>query len=174
MRRSPQDAGFTLIELLVVILLISILAATAASRFFTTDEIQPQQQRDAVINLLRQVQMQSMQDSSGVYSRCPTLLLQSTVAGIARQNACNASASFTVDSSDLSQIDLTGSTGFRVTVSCDSRSYTEGETAPGVARSVRIYTLDAVACSGTGTCPDNAAAAGANYVERRRQVQASD
>lgn len=110
MRRSPQDAGFTLIELLVVILLISILAATAASRFFTTDEIQPQQQRDAVINLLRQVQMQSMQDSSGVYSRCPTLLLQSTVAGIARQNACNASASFTVDSSDLSQIDLTGST----------------------------------------------------------------
>lgn len=53
--------------------------------------------------------MQSMQDSSGVYSRCPTLLLQTNVAGIARQNACSASASFTVDSSDLSQIDLTGS-----------------------------------------------------------------
>lgn len=107
--RSPRSVGFTLIELLVVILLISILAATAASRFFTTDEIQPQQQRDAVINLLRQVQMQSMQDSSGVYSRCPTLLLQTNVAGIARQNACSASASFTVYSSDLSQIDLTGS-----------------------------------------------------------------
>ena len=107
---AQRRSGFTLIELLVVILLISILAATAASRFFTTDEIQPQQQRDAVINLLRQVQMQSMQDSSGVYSRCPTLLLQSTVAGIARQNACNASASFTVDSNDLSQISLIGST----------------------------------------------------------------
>lgn len=104
-----RRAGFTLIELLVVILLISILAATAASRFFTTDDIQPQQQRDAVINLLRQVQMQSMQDSSGVYSRCPTVLLQTNVAGIARQNACNASASFTLDSSDLSQIDLSGS-----------------------------------------------------------------
>lgn len=104
-----RRAGFTLIELLVVILLISILAATAASRFFTTDDIQPQQQRDAMINLLRQVQMQSMQDSSGVYSRCPTVLLQSTVAGIARQNACNTSASFTVDSSDLSQISLSGS-----------------------------------------------------------------
>ena len=109
MRRSPPVAGFTLIELLVVILLISILAATAASRFFTTDEFQPQQQRDAVINLLRQVQMESMQDSSGVYSRCPTVLLQTNAAGIARQNACNASASFTVDSSDLSQIDLSGS-----------------------------------------------------------------
>ena len=105
-----RRAGFTLIELLVVILLISILAATAASRIFATDEIQPQQQRDAVINLLRQVQMQSMQDSSGVYSRCPTLLIQSSAAGIARQNACNASASFTVDSNDLSQINLSGST----------------------------------------------------------------
>lgn len=115
MRQSPQDAGFTLIELLVVILLISILAATAASRIFTTDEMQPQQQRDAVINLLRQVQMQSMQDravidQNGDYIRCATVLLQPNVAGIARQNACNASASFTVDSSDLSQIDLTGST----------------------------------------------------------------
>ena len=82
--------------------------------------------------------------------------------------------SWTTCSGASQTLDLTGSTGFRVTVSCDSRSYTEGETAPGVARSVRIYTLDAVACSGTGTCPDNAAAAGANYVERRRQVQASD
>ena len=30
-------------------------------------------------------------------------------------------------------LDLTASTGFRVTVSCDSRSYYEGETAPGAA-----------------------------------------
>jgi len=109
MRRSPPVAGFTLIELLVVILLISILAATAASRIFATDEIQPRQQRDAVINLLRQVQMQSMQDSSGVLTRCPTLLLQSSAAGVARQNACAASASFTVDSSDLNQISLSSS-----------------------------------------------------------------
>lgn len=109
MMSALRRAGFTLIELLVVILLISILAATAASRFFTTDEFQPQQQRDALINLLRQVQMQSMQDSSGVFSRCPTVLLQTNVAGIARQNACDATASFTVDSSDLSQISLSGS-----------------------------------------------------------------
>jgi MSHA biogenesis protein MshP len=71
-------------------------------------------------------------------------------------------------------LDLTGSTGFRVTVSCDSRSYFEGETAPGTPRSVRIFTIDAVACSGGAACPDNTAAAGPNYVERRRQVQASD
>ncbi len=109
-RRSALSAGFTLIELLVVILLIGILAATAASRIFSADDLAPQQQRDAVINLLRQLQMQSMQDSSGVLTRCPTLVLQANAAGIARQNACTATASFTVDSSDLSQISLSGST----------------------------------------------------------------
>lgn len=82
--------------------------------------------------------------------------------------------SWTSCSSTSQTLDLTASTGFRVTVSCDSRSYYEGETAPGTPRSVRIYTIDAVACSGGGACPDNAAASGANYVERRRQVQASD
>ena len=70
-------------------------------------------------------------------------------------------------------LDLTASTGFHVTVSCDSRSFNEGESAPGVPRVVRIYTVDAVACNST-TCPDNNAATGPGYVERRRQVQAGN
>ncbi len=82
--------------------------------------------------------------------------------------------SWTTCSGTSQTLDLSASTGFRVTVSCDSRSYFEGETAPGTPRSVRIYTIDAVACSGSAACPDNSAAPGPNYVERRRQVQASD
>jgi MSHA biogenesis protein MshP len=70
-------------------------------------------------------------------------------------------------------LDLSASTGFHVTVSCDSRTFNEGESAPGVPRSVRIYTIDAVACS-SAACPDNAAATASNYTERRWQVQASD
>jgi MSHA biogenesis protein MshP len=70
-------------------------------------------------------------------------------------------------------LDLTTDTGFHVTVSCDSRLYNEGESAPGTARTVRIYTVDAIACNST-TCPDNARATTPGYVERRRQVQASD
>ena len=70
-------------------------------------------------------------------------------------------------------LDLSATTGFRVTVSCDSRTFNEGESAPGTPRVVRIYTIDAVACSSTA-CPDNSAATAANYIERRRQVQASD
>jgi MSHA biogenesis protein MshP len=71
-------------------------------------------------------------------------------------------------------LDLVADTGMRVTVTCTSSSYNEGESAPGTPRVVRIYTLDAVACNGSGTCPDAAAAARPGYVERRRQAHASD
>ena len=63
---------------------------------------------------------------------------------------------------------------FQVTVTCDSRIYNEGESSPGTPRTVRIYTIDAVACNSTTSCPDNTAAATPGYVERRRQVHASD
>jgi MSHA biogenesis protein MshP len=71
-------------------------------------------------------------------------------------------------------LDLSASTGLRVTVSCDAGSYLEGEDSPGVAHTVRVYTIDAVACSSATACPDNAAAARPGYVERRRRVQATD
>ena len=71
-------------------------------------------------------------------------------------------------------LDLRTDTGFRVTVSCDSKLFNEGESAPGVATQVRIYTIDAVACNSTGACPDNARAGTPGYVERSRLVQASD
>ena len=65
--------------------------------------------------------------------------------------------------------------GMRVTVTCDSRLFNEGESAPGTPATVRVFTLDAVACnsrSAATACPDNTAAATQGYVERRRQVQA--
>jgi MSHA biogenesis protein MshP len=72
-------------------------------------------------------------------------------------------------------LDLRSDTGMRVTVTCTGQSYAEGETSPGVTRTVRVYRLQAVACNGSsGTCPDNAAAAGAQYVERARSVTVTD
>lgn len=65
--------------------------------------------------------------------------------------------------------------GLRVTVSCDSRLYNEGESAPGIPATVRVFTIDAVACSSSSAisaCPDAAAATSSGYVERRLQVQA--
>jgi len=69
-------------------------------------------------------------------------------------------------------LDLTADTGFHVKVSCESRQYNEGETAPGVAKTVRIYRITSVACN-AATCPAaNASAAG--YVERTRVVLATN
>lgn len=71
-------------------------------------------------------------------------------------------------------LDLRADFGVWVTVSCNSSTWREGETTPGTPRTVRVYTLDAVACNGNTSCPDNAAATAPTYVERRRQVQATD
>lgn len=65
--------------------------------------------------------------------------------------------------------------GLRVTVSCDSQLYNEGESAPGTPATVRVFTIDAVACSSRSAstaCPDAGAATTQGYVERRRVVQA--
>ena len=70
---------------------------------------------------------------------------------------------------------LDAGNGLRITVSCDSRSFNEGEDSPGVPHVVRVFTIDSVACrssSASTACPDAAAAVLSGYVERRRQVQA--
>jgi MSHA biogenesis protein MshP len=67
---------------------------------------------------------------------------------------------------------IDGGGGLKVTVSCDSRSFQEGEDEAGNARTVRVFTIDAVACTADTTCPDAAAAVTSGYVERSRQVQA--
>lgn len=72
-------------------------------------------------------------------------------------------------------LDLTADTGFQVTVSCDSWSYNEGESVPGVPQAVRIYRITAVACP-VAPCPSTNATlvSGLGYVERRRVVLATD
>lgn len=70
-------------------------------------------------------------------------------------------------------LDLVVQTGFHVTVTCDSWQYNEGESSPGVPRTIRIYRIRAVACR-SAVCPDNVAASRADYVERTREVIATD
>jgi MSHA biogenesis protein MshP len=75
-------------------------------------------------------------------------------------------------------LDLSADTGFYVTVTCGSTSYKEGETVPGTAQTVTIYSIDAVACNmplaAEPKCPNNGAAASPTYAERRRQVTAAN
>ncbi len=78
--------------------------------------------------------------------------------------------SWTSCSNASQTLDLVTDTGMKVAVSCDSRSFNEGETSPGVPLVVRVFTIDALACN-SSACPDATAAVRAGYVERRRQVQ---
>ena len=78
--------------------------------------------------------------------------------------------SWTSCSNASQTLDLVTDTGMKVAVSCDSRSFNEGATSPGVPLVVRVFTIDALACN-SSACPDATAAVRAGYVERRRQVQ---
>ena len=71
-------------------------------------------------------------------------------------------------------LDLAADGGMRVTVTCSSGLYNEGQDSNGADRRVRVFTIDAVACNGSGHCPDAGAAVRSGYVEARRQVQATD
>lgn len=79
--------------------------------------------------------------------------------------------SWTTCSNAAQTLDLRADFGVRVTVTCNSTTYSEGEVAEGVPQTVRLYTLDAVACNGAATCPDNARVGHPGYVEKKRTVQ---
>lgn len=81
--------------------------------------------------------------------------------------------SWTTCSGASQTLDLSADYGMRVTVSCNSLPYNEGESAPGSPQAVRVFTIEAVACNSTGSCPDNTRATGPAYVERRVQIHAS-
>jgi MSHA biogenesis protein MshP len=69
-------------------------------------------------------------------------------------------------------IDLSADFGMKVTLTCSMISYSEGESAEGTAQTVKLYALDAVACStGSASCPDNTRVGSPGYVERKRSVQ---
>ena len=78
-------------------------------------------------------------------------------------------------SADTDTRDLRADTGFYVTVTCNSTLYHEGESTPGVAQTVRVFDITAVACP-VSTCPssDAAVVASPGYVERTRLVQATN
>jgi MSHA biogenesis protein MshP len=82
--------------------------------------------------------------------------------------------SWTTCSGVSQTLDLRADLGVRVTVSCSSTTFSEGEVSEGVPQTVRLYTLDAVACNGASTCPDNSRVGSPGYVERKRTVQLSN
>lgn len=150
MRGGARQRGFGAIGAVVVLVLLAVLAATvvrlsSGSQASLSQDLQAARAQAAVRAGL----------DWGLFQ-----VLKGAWIG------CSAGQSQTLD--------LSADTGMRVTVTCTGRSYNEGETSPGVPKVLRVYRVQAVACNGTGTCPDNAAATGAQYVERAREVSVTD
>jgi MSHA biogenesis protein MshP len=148
-RSNPHaSAGFGAIAAIFVLVVLASLAA-------------------AIVRIGQSTQTGSAQDIFG--ARAWTAARAGTEWGLYQA----LKGSWTTCSGASQTLDLTADTGVRVTVRCSSSVYNEGETTAGAAQTVRLYTIDAVACNSTSACPDNARAVQPGYIERRRQVQAT-
>jgi MSHA biogenesis protein MshP len=146
--RPAAQQGFGVIAAIVVLVLLAALAAAIVRIGATAQAGQAQD-----INAARAWQAARAGTEWGLYQALKGAWVN-----------CAAGTS--------QPLDLRADTGgMRVTVSCRSLAYNEGEASPGVPQQRRTYTIDAVACNAAATCPDNGAATQPGYVERRRQVQ---
>jgi MSHA biogenesis protein MshP len=66
--------------------------------------------------------------------------------------------------------DFVADTGFKVTLTCDMKTFSEGQMPTAAPLMKNVFQLTATACNGKGACPDNAAVTGADYVERKRSA----
>jgi len=144
-QRLPRGLGA------VAVIVVLVLLATVAA---------------AVVRFGQQGQTMVQQDVQGL--RAST----AARAGIEWGLYQALKGSWTSCSGTSQTLDLSADSGMRVTVSCSSALYNEGKDAAGADRQVRMFTIDAVACNGSTSCPDATAAVGTGYVEARRQVQA--
>ena len=148
-QRRGREAGFGAIAAIVVLVVLASLAAAV-------------------------VRFGAVAQTTGAQAVLAARALQAARAGTEWGLYQAFKGSWTTCAGASQTLDLTTDTGFRVTVSCASSVFNEGEVSPGVPRTVRLFTIDAVACNGSSTCPDNTRAITQGYVERRRQVQAAD
>ena len=146
--------GFGAVAALVVLVILSVLGA-AIARLGWTQQVSGAQDLDSA----RAQQAANAGAEWGLYQALK--------------------GSWTTCASASQTIDLRASMGVIVTVTCNSATFVEGENGTGDPptfsnRNLRTYLIDAVACNGATSCPDNAMASSVAYVERRRQVQATD
>ena len=137
--------GFGSIAILVVLVMLAALAA-------------------AIVRLSATAQSSSALDTLGARAD------QAARAGVEWGLYQAFKGSWTSCAGASQALDLRTDMGMMVTVTCSSATYNEGESSPGVAKVLRVYTIDAIACN-SSSCPDNTRPAQGSYVERRRQVQ---
>ena len=143
-RLFERQDGFAYIAAIVLLIVMAAMA-TAIIRLSTTQ------------------QSTSIQDLQGIRAA------QAARGGIEwglyqiRSSACPAPTTLT---------DFLADTGFRVTVTCTSQDFKEGERPAATAWQKTIYRIEATACNSSSACPDDTIAERVDYVERKRVVTA--
>ena len=68
--------------------------------------------------------------------------------------------------------DFVAAAGYRVTLTCDMKTYSEGQTPAGAPLMKNVFQLTATACNGApnNACPDDTSIANPDYTERRRSA----
>ena len=147
-----NQTGFTLVELVVVILIGGILAVTVLPKFFSVDGENLQGQRDQLLALTHQLQLQSMQDTASLLTTCPTLVITNTAAGFATSNACIATASFSQDPANPQQIiwqagaTVTSTVGLPLLLRFDSWGRPQGACSDGCSIDLQLNSIEHKVC----------------------------
>lgn len=147
-----NQTGFTLVELVVVILIGGILAVTVLPKFFSVEDENLQGQRDQLLALTHQLQLQSMQDTASLSTTCPALVITNTVAGFAESNACNPTASFNPDASNPQHIfwqagaTATSTVGLPLLLRFDSWGRPQGTCNSGCNINLKLNGVDQRIC----------------------------
>lgn len=154
-RAARLQSGFGVIAAIVVLVILSVLAAAIVALSTTQSAVLAQDVLSA-----RATQTAHAGTEWGLFQAFGNT---SAWGGASCNNGTETlPVSATVDTSAIN--------GFQATVTCWSRVFNEGETEPGVSRTVRVYQVTAVACP-AAPCPQTGAAtAAATYVERRREA----
>ncbi len=148
-RRQPPLRGLGAVSVIVVLVLLAAVAA-AVVRFGVQGQTMVQQD------------VQALRANAAARAGIEWGLYQALKGSWA--SCSNASQT----------LDLSADGGMRVTLACSSSVYNEGKDSSGADQPVRMFTIDAVACNSSSSCPDATAAVRSGYVEARRQVQATD
>lgn len=149
--QSRRTRGLGMIAALVVLVLLASLAAAIVRLGWTQQTTLAQD-----IDSARAAQTAQAGIQWGLYQALPD-------GG--SWNAC---------ATPTQTLDLRSQTGYMVTVTCAYTDFSEGERVEGAARVVRLFTIEATACSTSSACPDASRVASPHYVERRMRVQANN